>query len=268
MAETKRRYNMTNFIDSFQAKEVLSTRENKVFYKEDDTFVKAFDHSFSLSDILNEALNQARVQDAGLNVPKILEIIQVEGFWAIRQEYIAGKTMETLIQESGNDEETKADLLERFVDIQMKIFSYEEPLLRHWKHKMKRLIDESGYNATIRYELQSRLNAMPNHYKICHGDFNPSNIIITPEDEAYVLDWSHVTSGNASADAALTYLLLMLEGKDSVAERYLELFCLKSDTARQYVNQWMPIVAAGQSTKKKDEEIEFLARWVDIMEFQ
>ena len=33
-------------------------------------------------------------------------------------------------------------------------------------------------NETIKYELNTRLSSMPTHSKLCHGDFNPSNIIV------------------------------------------------------------------------------------------
>ena len=48
----------------------------------------------------------------------------------------------------------------------------------------------------------------------------------------------------------------------------MKLFCQKSDTARQYVQQWLPIVAASQSVKGKPEEREFLLRWVNVVEYQ
>ncbi len=103
---------------------------------------------------------------------------------------------------------------------------------------------------------------------MCHGDFNPSNIIITDEGEAYIIDWSHATQGNASADVARTYLLFCLSGEHEMAEEYLNLFCKKSDTARQYVQKWMPIVAASQSVKGNKDEREFLLSWVDVVEYQ
>ena len=70
----------------------------------------------------------------------------------------------------------------------------------------------------------------------------------------YILDWSHATQGNASADVARTYLLFSLAGDVSGANTYLDLFCKKSDTAKQYVQKWMPIVAASQSVKGNEKE--------------
>ena len=113
-----------------------------------------------------------------------------------------------------------------------------------------------------------RLDSMPTHVKVCHGDYNPSNIIITPEGKPFVIDWSHATQGNASADVARTYLLFKLEKKDALAEKYLNLFCRKTDTAKQYVQQWLPIVAASQSVKGKPEGREFLLGWTNVVDYE
>ena len=48
----------------------------------------------------------------------------------------------------------------------------------------------------------------------------------------------------------------------------MKLFCKKSDTARQYVERWLPIVAASQSVKGKPEEKEFLLRWADVVDYE
>ena len=133
---------------------------------------------------------------------------------------------------------------------------------------MNRKISETRLDATTRYELHTRLEGMPKHKKVCHGDFNPSNIILNADGTAYILDWSHATQGNASADAARTYLLFCLQGDLAIAKRYLALFCEKSDTAMQYVQKWMPIVAASQSVKGNEKEREFLLSWVNVVDYE
>ena len=141
-------------------------------------------------------------------------------------------------------------------------------MLRDGQYIGTKKISETDLSATVRYELHTRLEAMPKHKKLCHGDFRPSNIIITPQGEPYILDWSHATQGNASADAARTYLLFCLKGQDALAEKYMRLFCDKSDTARQYVQKWLPIVAASQSVKGNADEREFLHRWADVVDYE
>lgn len=244
---------------------VLAERKNKLIYKDENLVAKVFDESFPKSDILNEALNQARVEETGLNIPKVEEVTKVDGKWAIISTYIEGKTMAQLMAENPDKID---ELLEQFVDIQMNILSKKSPLLNKLKDKMNRKISEADLDATTRYELHTRLNGMKNHDKVCHGDFNPSNVIIATDGTAYVIDWSHATQGNGAADAARTYLLFRLHNQDDIAEKYLDLFCKKSDTAKQYVNQWLPIVAASQSVKGKSEERELLLSWANVFEYQ
>lgn len=245
---------------------VIAVRNTKTVYRDGDKAIKVFDEHYSKADILNEALNQARVEETGLAIPGLLEVTKINGKWAIVMGYIKGKTLAQLMAENPDKLDEYLDL---FVSLQMEIHSKRAPLLNRLKDKMNRKISQADLTATIRYDLHTRLEGMPKHNKVCHGDFNPSNVIISDEDgKAYVIDWSHATQGNASADVARTYLLFWLAGDISTAEKYLDLFCLKSDTAKQYVQKWIPIVAASQLVKGKKEEREFLLHWVDVVDYE
>ena len=244
---------------------VIAVRNNKTIYRDGDKCVKVFDTDYSKSDVLNEALNQARIEETGLNIPKIVEVTMVEGKWAIVSEFIKGKTLQQLMDE---DAEKKDEYIEMLVDLQLDVHSKVCPLLNKLKDKMNRKISASELDATTRYDLHTRLEGMPKHNKVCHGDFNPSNIIITDDGTAYILDWSHATQGNASADAARTYLLFWLNGDIEGAKKYLDLFCEKSKTEKQYVQKWMPIVAASQSVKGNEKEREFLLSWVNVVDYE
>ncbi len=249
----------------FQFDEVLAVRAQKTIYRDGDTVLKVFDEEYSKANVLNEALNQARVEETGLHIPRLLEVLMVDGKWAIRTEFIAGKTLQHLMTEQP---ERFDEYLELFVDLQMEVHSKEATLLNKLKDKMNRKISESTFDATTRYELHTRLEGMPKHKKVCHGDFNPSNIIITPEGIPYILDWAHATQGNASADVARTYLLFCLADRTEIGAQYLQLFCQKSDTAMQYIQKWMPIVAASQSVKGNAEERGMLKRWVNVVDYE
>ena len=244
---------------------VIAVRTGKTIYREGDTVVKVFDADYAKPDVLNEALNQARVEDIGINVPKVIEVKMVDGKWAIVSEFIEGKTLAQLMQENP---ERRDEYLAMFVDLQMQIHSKTCPMLNKLKDKMNRKISATDLDATTRYELHTRLESMPKHTKVCHGDFNPSNIIVKPDGTPYIIDWSHVTQGNASADVARSYLLFYLAGEGELADKYLDLYSKKSDTAKQYIQKWMPIVAASQSVKGKATERDFLLSWVNVVEYE
>ena len=179
---------------------IIAVRNDKTVYRDGDRCIKVFNEDYSKADVLNEALNQARIEETGLNIPKILEITMIDGKWAIISEYIKGKTLQQLMEENP---EKKAEYIEMLVDLQLNVHSKECLLLNKLKDKMNRKISMSELDATTRYDLHSRLEGMPKHKKVCHGDFNPSNVIIAEDGTAYIIDWSHATQGNASAAAAI-----------------------------------------------------------------
>ncbi|MBQ3373776.1 MAG: phosphotransferase [Oscillospiraceae bacterium] len=244
---------------------VIAVRKTKTIYRDGDTCIKVFNHSFSKADILNEALNQARVEDVSLNVPKILEVTTIDGQWAIISEFIEGTTLSHLMRD---DPENKDKYLDMMVETQMLIHSRRCPLLSRLKDKMNRKILSADLDPVTRYELLIRLEGLPTHDKLCHGDMCPSNVILTPSDELYIIDWAHATQGNASADAARTFLTFNLSGDAETADKYLDLFCEKSGTDKRYVQKWMPIVAASQSVKGNLEERDFLLRWANVVDYE
>ena len=246
---------------------VIAVRNNKTIYRDGDRCIKVFDAKYSKADVLNEALNQARIEETGLNLPRVLEVTMIDGKWAIVSEFIRGKTLAQLMAED-TEGEKKEEYINLLVDLQMQIHAKTCSQLNKLKDKMSRKIATTEFDATTRYDLHTRLEGMPKHNKVCHGDFNPSNIIIAEDGTPYILDWSHATQGNASADVARTYLLFWLNGDISGAELYLDTFCKKSDTAKQYVQKWMPIVAASQSVKGNEKEREFLMSWVGVVDYQ
>ena len=244
---------------------VIAVRNSKTIYRDGERCIKVFHAEYSKADVLNEALNQARIEEIGLNIPKVLEVTMIDGKWAIVSEFIKGKTLAQLMEENPAK---KGEYIELLVDLQMSVHAKTCPFLNKLKDKMNRRINETGLDATTRYDLHTRLEGMPKHNKVCHGDFNPSNIIIAKDGTPYILDWSRATQGDASADVARTFLLFWLSGDISGAERYLDIFCQKSDTAKQYVQKWMPIVAASQSVKGNEKEREFLMSWVGVVDYQ
>ena len=69
------------------ADRIIAVRTGKTVYRDGDTAVKVFDADYAKPDILSEALNQARVEDIGINVPKVIEVKTIDGKWAIVSEY-------------------------------------------------------------------------------------------------------------------------------------------------------------------------------------
>lgn len=250
-------YNLTN---------VLAKRPTKEVYRDGENTIKLFVENYSKANILNEALIQARVEEGtDLNIPKLNEVTKIDGRWALVSDYVEGTTLEQLMIDHPDKIDEYLDL---FVSIQMEMLSKKVPLLNRIKEKYKSRIEKAeGLTDNTRYELLERLDGMRDHTKLCHGDFVPSNIIIKDNGAHFIIDWSHATQGNGSADAATTYLKLTRAGKEELAEKYLDLYCEKTDTAKILVQRWIPIVAAVELTRGNAEDEEFLKKWVDVVDY-
>ena len=236
------------------AKQLISSSETKCVYRDGDLAIKEFCEGFPKAEVLNEALCTARVEDLpGLHVPKVLSVSVMDGKWSITREFIEGKTLQQLMDENPDKVQ---EYMEQMVDLQIDIHSKACPLLNKLKEKtIRALQEEEQLDANTRYDLLTRLDGMPKHTKLCHGDFEPSNIIVAADGAMYVVDWVHASQGNASADVARTYLLLSL--KDA-----------KKGTEKRYVQGWLPIVAAAQLAKKRPEEKELLEKWVNVFPYE
>ena len=196
---------------------IIATRKNKTIYRYEDKTIKVFNEEYSKPDILNEALNLARVENVNVNVPKLIEVSMIDGKWAIVTEFVEGENLEELMAEHP---EKKNEYLELFVDTQLSVLINEAPpMLNQIKEKMKRKIEAADLDETVKYELNTRLESMPTYRRLCHGDFTPSNVIVREDGEVSIIDWAHVTAGNEAADAGRTYLTFALSRKSKASRR-------------------------------------------------
>ena len=246
-------------------RQILEEKSYKTVYREGNVIIKAFTASHPMSGVFNEAYIHACILDAGVPAPKLLGVSQLDGGWAISMEYVAGKTLSELAQENPDRLD---EYLERLVDIQLETGRYRVPQLRNTRLKMENAIKTlTDIDASTRYELLQRLHGMARHTKLCHGDLVPSNIVMKEDGSYAILDWAHASAGNAGADAAITYMRFSLDNPE-LAEKYLRLFCKKADMPIQYIQTWMPIVAAFQLTKHRESERPLLEKWISVAEYQ
>lgn len=250
----------------FNLNQPIVERKTKTVYRDGHKIIKLFVENYSKSAILNEALIQSRVEEnTDLKMSRLLEVTKIENRWALITEYVEGTPLDVLMQQHPEKED---EYLNLFVDIQLEVLSKRVPSLNRIKDKYRRRLENANnLNDNIKYELLQRLEGMKNHDKLCHGDFNPSNIIINEDGRYSIIDWAHATQGNASADVARTFLIFSMDGKKDLAEKYLELFSKKSNIDRQLIQRWIPIVAAIRLSKNDDCK-EMLHNWVDIVDYQ
>lgn len=244
---------------------IIAVRTSKTVYRDGNLCVKVFGDEYAKSRILSEAATHAKIEEAGLNVPKILEVTKAGGKWAIVSEFIEGKTLERLMDE---EPEKRGEYLGRFVEAQLRINSTKARGLAKLKERVEESLFEAGLPSATLYDLHMRLESLPQGDKICHGDFAPSNVIASSGGADYTVDWSRAAQGVPEADAARTYLLFWLNGEIDGAEEYLSLYCEKSGTPKASVQAWIPLRAAERLASGRAEETEFLRHWANVVDYE
>ena len=245
---------------------VLLERTDKVVTRDKNTVLKIFGPSYKVSAILNEAMNEARAAETGLPVAKVIEVLKLRDHWCIRREWVEGKTLADVMT---SDKKNLMKYLKEFVAIQCEIFSKTSERMGNLADKLDKQISASPLPKETRYDLHMRLQSFARGKALCHGDFNPTNVIITPKGEWRVIDWSHVRLGDPLADVARTYLLFWLAGYVAAAEKYMALACeaLKAKVAD--VQKWLPIVAAAESAKEQSKKnSELLLHWASVVDYE
>lgn len=237
------------------AKKTIAKGELIEVMVEGDKCYKIFSNDYPKTHVMNEAFNTVTLEDTEINTPRLLDICKIDGKWTLVLDYIKGKSIAQLMEENPD----KLDYyLGKFIDIQLQIHEQKVFTLRKHNDKMNRKISKTNLSATLRYDLHERIEAKPKHNKLCHGDYDPLNVILAEDGKYYVIDWSHATLGNIEADGARTYMMFLIDKNKKLARKYIDLFCEKAGCSLDDVLSYLPILAASQSVKDIKDQAEFL----------
>lgn len=247
-------------------------RTAEILVWDDDRILKLFRDDWSLSTVKWEENVARTVSDAGLPVPAVHGIMEVDGRHGIIYERVDGPSMlKELI--------SKPEKLEHFANLFAKLHTQMHALqirgLPSQRQQLKKKIlnakplSEGGRKAAL-----IALEKLPDDNVLCHGDFHPDNILMSTQGPV-VIDWSDATRGNPYADIARTLLLLQQGepqqpfniGKEQIASMrslfidiYLKSYVKIRPVSLESIELWrLPITAARLSEGIKEEEDRLLS---------
>ena len=215
---------------------IIAKSEKKIIYQIDDKIVKTYCEPYDVTQVLNEALNQAKISESNIHAPKIYEVKDFNGNLGIVMDYIKGENLLNLI----NTDKSNIDkYLNIFAKTQHKIFSSTGEFLNNSYGRIKKKIFASELPMNIKYGLFYRLREMEFAKDIIHGDYTLSNVIISEDGTPYILDWGHVSFGDKKLDIAISYILFIINGQNSLAEKYLDLICSLENISKEKIMKAM-----------------------------
>ena len=218
------------------SEKIIAKNENKIIYQIDNKIIKTYCKPYDVTQVLNEALNQAKIAESGIHAPKVYEVKNFNDTLGIVMDYIKGETLDKLL----NDDKSNSDkYLDIFTRTQHEIFLKKSEFLNNSYGRIKKKIFASELPMNIKYGLFYRLREMEFAKDIIHGDYTLSNVIISEDGTPYILDWGHVSFGDKKLDIAISYILFIIDGQNSLAEKYLDLICSLENISKEKIMKAM-----------------------------
>lgn len=152
-----------------------------------------------------EAETIARVHAAGLPVPAVDGVVEVEGRPGIVLERVEGDSM---WEHMKRDPRRVPELVQQLVDLQTEVQRTAVPGLKSLEDRLHTKIGEaSQLSEDDRATARRLLTILPAGKAVCHGDFHPANVVLTKRGPI-VLDWFDAAQGDVTADFVRSSLLL------------------------------------------------------------
>jgi len=198
-----------------------------------------------------EAAILAIVGDHGLPTPAVHQAGPYAGRWGLVMDRAPGQPLASL---AAADPTLLPAVLEAMVTLHLEIHARSEVRLSPLKPRLAvRLMHGTLLDAALRKNLLSRLAALPDGNRLCHGDFHPFNIIGSP-GATMIVDWPDATSGPPAADVARSYLLMRHGAGHDLAEAYVTRYLATSELTDADIRAWLPIIAAARLAENVPEE--------------
>jgi Ser/Thr protein kinase RdoA (MazF antagonist) len=244
-------------------------RTSEIFAWGTDQVLKLYREGWSPKSAPYEYSQALASQKTGYRVPKVGELVEIEGRQGITYQRIEGRTM---LQEMVKK------------PWKLRLFGRQQALLHAEMHKhsatdlplvndrlAQKIQNINHLDQAVKSEILKRLATLPQDDKLLHGDFHPGNIMLTA-DGPVIIDWIDAALGHPLADLARTLVLFRVgEPPENLHIRladkffmrpYLPIYFQHSPYSPEDLEAWMLPVAAARLEENISHEIKPLIRMV------
>jgi tRNA A-37 threonylcarbamoyl transferase component Bud32 len=247
---------------------IATGRTAEIYAWNEGQILKLFYDWFGLENIEYEARIASAVYASGLPVPWVGDIVKVKGRNGLVYQRIDGTPMDKMLSRKPW---TIIHAARRIAEIHLEMHATTLKVdLPMQRERLERKIQRA---CALPEELCSKalatLDILPDGNQLCHGDFHPANILVTPQAET-IIDWIDATLGNPLADLARTTIIL--EGAAACQIHnpleagfirwfhaiYLHHYFDRNPGGKKEYQRWLPVVAAARLS----EGIPALETWL------
>jgi aminoglycoside phosphotransferase (APT) family kinase protein len=207
--------------------------------------------------VRQEARVARAMHAAGLPVPAVDDMLEVEGRFGIVFERVEGHS---LLEEFRTRPWRIVWIARTLAELQVAMHKCEVPGLPSFNAGLERRVRGLDCLAeATKQRILELLATLPDGEAVCHGDFHPDNVLVTKRGPV-IIDWMTATQGNPLGDVARTSLIFRMAGPPvgqfrgwldkqaaALANRlYLERYFALRPRGREQLAAWMIPVAAAR----------------------
>lgn len=241
-------------------KPIAYGRTAEIFLWRNHQVLKLFHEWFPAEAVQYEAHIARAVQAAGLAVPQVGEIVEVDGRLGLEYQRLEGVSMG---EEMTAKPWTLVRLARQLAELHARMHDTTgvEGMPSQQERLESKIKQAKGLSVALRESLLQALDGMPTGDRLCHGDFHPWNVLMIAGG-AVVIDWDSAACGNPLADVARAAVLLagvskmseMVTWREKLAARWCRrvyvrrYFEIRPGGEEEY-QAWRPIVAAARMSE-------------------
>jgi uncharacterized protein (TIGR02172 family) len=229
----------------------------EVFSWGENDILKLFRQEFPIGAIEQEYRISKAVEELGVPIPKVKEMLEYEGRTGIVYEKIIGKSLLKLLSEKPW---TVGSLAKKIARMHYDMHQQNAGGLPDCVETLRWRINQADLPQQQKEEVLKVLESLPKGNSVCHGDYHPGNILKSSE-RYVILDWMTATAGQPAYDVARTmYLikdaalpdyfpsavkLVMDWMRRRLANRYLSCYMRLSGLSKKEIDAWrLPLITA------------------------
>jgi aminoglycoside phosphotransferase (APT) family kinase protein len=249
-------------------KRIGAGREAEVFEWSDGTVIKLYRPGFPGHHSEVAAMSTL----AGLGVaPRLIEVVEHEGRVGLVMERVEGADLLTLLQRGA----WRLPALARtFASAHLDIHAVPAATdLPRQRDVLRARVGDADLPSSLRAHVLRLLDKLPDGDCLCHGDFNPGNVMISGSrgkgQKVAVIDWVNANRGRPVADYARTLLilrtarplaatplmtrLLIRTGRSALARAYERAYAARAPEPVANLEAWLTVQAAARLTEGRHD---------------
>ena len=244
-------------------KPIALGRTAEIYAWQESQILKLFYDWYPEGNIRYEARISRAVHAAGLPVPAVGDIIEIDGRFGLIYERVDGISMFDVLPVKPWKLLSYARSLAE-LHRQMHHDAAIDGIPAQGERLEHKIRQAKGLDPDLQEAALTALEHMPAGTSLCHGDFHPGNVLLTHIGPT-IIDWVDATIGDPIADVARTSIIMLGASQSEVQSRiervaldwfhttYLKRYFRLNPGGEAQYRKWLPIVAAARMSEGIDE---------------